>query len=80
MLKPLLKIISLICVCFVGHVNLVQANLLVSPTRLAFNDRERSQELVLINTDSKVRTYRLHWVEKVALSTGDIKSLRLRRR
>lgn len=75
MMKSLLKSIFLLVLTVVSQVNLAQANLLVSPTRLSFDDRERSQELVLINTDSKVRTYRLHWVEKVALSTGGYKEL-----
>ena len=36
----------------------VQAELLISPTRVSFNERDRAQELVLINTGNKKTTYR----------------------
>ena len=46
----------------------VQAELLISPTRVSFNERDRAQELVLINTGNKKTTYRLEWQQKKALS------------
>ncbi|WOT05606.1 fimbrial biogenesis chaperone [Shewanella youngdeokensis] len=61
--------------CVVSLLNIAQASLLVSPTRLAFEGRERSHEIVLINTSTEVRTYRLKWVEKMAMPTGGYREL-----
>lgn len=52
-----------------------QASLLVSPTRISFEDRTRSQKITLINTSDKVRTYRLSWTHKRAQATGGYKSI-----
>ncbi|MBU3016730.1 fimbria/pilus periplasmic chaperone [Paraglaciecola agarilytica] len=46
------------------------AELMVSPTRLVFNERDRAKELVLINSGNKQITYRLEWQEKKALVAG----------
>lgn len=48
----------------------VNASLLVSPTRVVFDDRDRVQEVILINTSTKTNTYRLEWEDKFALETG----------
>lgn len=48
----------------------VQASLLISPTRLVFAERDRSKDLILINTSNKVVTYRLEWQEQKALPEG----------
>lgn len=48
----------------------VNANLLISPTRINFNDRDRIQEVILINTGSQERIYRIGWSEKKALEEG----------
>lgn len=70
MFKSLSKVTLTALLLFMSFLNTVHASLLVSPTRIAFEGRERSQEIVLINTSSEVRTYRLKWNEKIALSTG----------
>ncbi|GAC35488.1 fimbrial biogenesis chaperone [Paraglaciecola polaris] len=48
----------------------VNANLLVSPTYVSFDLRERSKEIVLVNTSNSVQTYRMEWQQKRALSHG----------
>lgn len=48
----------------------VQADLLISPTRIAFNERDRVKEIQLINTSDKRRTYRVEFVEQRAAADG----------
>ncbi len=40
------------------------ADLLVMPTRLVFEPRERTDEVTLINTGTETRTYMLEWLEQ----------------
>lgn len=47
--------------------NQVNAQLLIYPVRVAFDDTERSAEVNLTNTSDKTRTYRLEWRENRAL-------------
>jgi fimbrial chaperone protein len=47
-----------------------QAALMISPTRVVFSERDRAQELVLINSGNKATTYRLEWLQKKALPGG----------
>lgn len=75
MFKPFVKALLIALICFTSLINIAQASLLVSPTRIAFEGRDRSHEIVLINTSSEIRTYRLKWVDKVAVSTGGYKDL-----
>lgn len=56
----------------VGH---VQASLLIAPTRVTINDRQRSDELILVNKGSKTQTYRLLWEEKALDQNGNLKKL-----
>tara|TARA_R110001583_G_C5654777_1_gene409108 strand:+ start:1114 stop:1947 length:834 start_codon:yes stop_codon:yes gene_type:complete len=51
------------------------ADLLVSPTHLAFSERDRSKELILVNNGNEIRTYRLEWQQKKALPTGGYATL-----
>lgn len=48
----------------------VHASLLVAPIRVAFEDRDRTQEVILINQSDKRLTYRLEWVERIANENG----------
>ncbi|MGQ8367402.1 fimbrial biogenesis chaperone [Glaciecola sp. 1036] len=49
------------------------ANLLISPTRVNFDNRERMKEVILINTTTKARVYRIEWGEYLALEEGGYK-------
>lgn len=53
----------------------VQAELLISPTRVVFSERDRAQEIVLINSGKKKTTYRLEWQQKKALPAGGYTNL-----
>ncbi|MFQ3250071.1 MAG: fimbrial chaperone protein [Glaciecola sp.] len=46
------------------------ADLLISPTRIAFGERDRVKEVQLINTSNKRRTYRVEFVEQKAVTEG----------
>jgi fimbrial chaperone protein len=46
------------------------ANLLIYPVRVSFDETERRSELTLTNTSSRTNTYRLEWREKSALTEG----------
>ena len=46
------------------------ANLLVSPTRLSFDGKERVKDVVLINVSDKTRSYRIEWQENKADENG----------
>lgn len=71
----LLRVIKISLILLCCHSGYLQAGLLVSPTSLTLNDRERSTSLVLINTGDKTTTYRLGWQEKSALETGGYHNL-----
>ena len=51
------------------------ASLLISPTRVLIEDRDRSAKVILINTSEEVRSYRVEWVQQRALPTGGYKEL-----
>ncbi|MCP4320538.1 MAG: molecular chaperone [Alteromonadales bacterium] len=68
-LSSLFMLIISIFINLVCSIN-ANASLLISPTRVVINDRERSSKVVLINTGTKTRTYRVGWAEKRALSQG----------
>lgn len=42
----------------------VNASLLISPTRVSFDSRERNKEIIVVNTSDEVRSYALTWDEK----------------
>ncbi|MCU4677439.1 fimbria/pilus periplasmic chaperone [Catenovulum sp. 2E275] len=52
-----------------------QAQLLITPTRVVLDERQRSAKVILINPTNQVRTYRIEWEEKVAKSTGGYQAL-----
>jgi fimbrial chaperone protein len=55
-------------IMFFGLVaNQVNAQLLIYPVRVAFDNTERSAQVNLTNTSDKTRTYRLEWRENRAL-------------
>lgn len=69
--KLSLLIKSKLCLLvFVLFSHNVSANLLLAPTRVALNDRERSAKLSIVNTGKVTRTYRLSFIEKQANPNG----------
>ncbi|MCF2856507.1 fimbria/pilus periplasmic chaperone [Pseudoalteromonas sp. SMS1] len=55
--------------------NLVQASLMISPTRVVFDERQRTAKVFLINNSQEEKTYRLGWKEKQALAAGGYRDL-----
>ncbi|MBQ4831898.1 molecular chaperone [Pseudoalteromonas sp. MMG010] len=51
------------------------ANLLISPTRVAFDERQRVEKIILINDSKQHQTYRLQWQEKIAKPEGGFYTL-----
>ena len=51
------------------------ANLLISPTRVSFDERQRSAKVTVINSSEEYRTYRVLWSEKLALPAGGYQTL-----
>jgi hypothetical protein len=51
------------------------ADLLVTPKRVVFDDRDRTQQVVLINSSNTARSYRLEWREQQQLPNGGYKTL-----
>lgn len=47
-----------------------QANLLISPTRISFDERQRVAKVIVINNGDEYQTYRLEWQEKIAKPGG----------
>ena len=52
------------------HSVAVYANLLISPTRIAFDDRQRVAKVIVVNNSNESKTYRLEWQEKIAKPQG----------
>lgn len=50
--------------------NAAEANLLVSPTRLVFEGKERTNNIILINTTGQTRSYRVEWLENTVDTYG----------
>ncbi|MBT2151930.1 fimbria/pilus periplasmic chaperone [Pseudoalteromonas tetraodonis] len=65
------KIIALF-LCFNALVTSyhAHANLLISPTRIAFDERQRVAQVIVINNSNEYKTYRLAWEEKKAKPVG----------
>jgi fimbrial chaperone protein len=54
----------------------VQANLLVTPKRIVFDERDRTHQVVLINASNQTRSYRLEWVEQQQIDGGAFRLLK----
>ncbi|KZN53344.1 fimbrial biogenesis chaperone [Pseudoalteromonas luteoviolacea] len=54
---------------------IAQASLMISPTRVVFDDRQRTAKVFLINNSNEAKTYRLGWKEKQALPAGGYRDL-----
>ena len=66
----LYKVVVLLAlsVCILGKN--AYANLLISPTRISFDERQRTAKVTVINTGNEYQTYRVLWSEKQAQPSG----------
>lgn len=53
----------------------LQAGVVISPTKVTLEDRERAEKIFLINNSNQMQTYRLSWLEYNANETGGYKKL-----
>jgi len=60
----------LLFTCLICSPLFANADLLVSPTRIIFGERDRVKEVILINTGNFKRSYRIEWSEKAVSKTG----------
>ena len=49
---------------------IAQADLFISPLRIVFDDATNAAEVILVNQSVETKTYRISWVEKIALPDG----------
>ena len=66
-------IILLLALC--GLSNLAQASLMIKPTRVVMDERNRSAEVTLLNNSTTTKTYRILWEEKSQKVSGAYKKL-----
>lgn len=55
--------------------NPAHANLLISPTKTTFLEKDRTKEITLINDGAETQTYRISWVERKVIESGDVRAL-----
>lgn len=67
------KAYLLVFILFLTHKS--YADLLISPTYISFGEKDRVQEVVIINSGNETRNYRLEWKHLVALPEGGYRDL-----
>lgn len=65
-----MKYCFLLALILINVVTQASANLLVSPTRVVFEGKDRTKDIVLINTTNQERSYRVEWTEKTVNNRG----------
>ena len=70
-----IKITFFILVSFISVSFHSYANLLISPTRINFDERQRVAKVIVVNNSNEYKTYRLEWQDKVALAGGGYTNL-----
>jgi fimbrial chaperone protein len=70
-----IKLLKLMITATVLQVFTVQASLLISPMSITFTDRDRSAQVVIINTSTVTRNYRIEWSQKKAVVGGGYEEL-----
>lgn len=65
-----LTILTLLILLTINFINQAYAQLLITPTRIEFSDRERSAKVSLVNTGKKTTTYKIFWREQYQAQDG----------
>jgi fimbrial chaperone protein len=60
-----------------GFMNQAMADLLITPTRIQFSERDRSAKVSLVNTSNQTRTYKIFWDEKYQKLDGQYVSFKI---
>ncbi|MDZ4261238.1 MAG: hypothetical protein U1B30_02775 [Pseudomonadota bacterium] len=72
-------ILLLSCLCLVGVVpatTFAAGQLMVAPTRIVLDERDRSATINLINTDDETTTYRIDFLNKRMTDNGDFQDIK----
>jgi fimbrial chaperone protein len=72
-LKRRLQLCGLISVACLAYSQQAFANLMISPTRVVFEDRERNQVVNIINNSDQTKTYRIEIVNNIQTPDGSYK-------
>lgn len=67
-----LVVVALITVSYTSQ---TYADLLISPLRVVLDERSRSGNVTLINSGNETRSYRVSWVQQIALPQGGYRNL-----
>lgn len=72
--SSLLKLSLTRIICFIIFsaliTNIAWANLLIVPTRVVIQEKQKSASVILINMSNLTTTYQLHWVQKKQMPDG----------
>jgi len=67
---PFFAKLILMTLLMVTTIGSVHANLLITPTRIEFDQRERSAKVSLVNTGKETKTYKIFWRQQKQLPNG----------
>lgn len=70
-----LALVSLLTALSLSYGSVTFANLMISPTRVIFEERDRSQVVNLINNSDQTRTYRIELVRNIQTADGEYKKV-----
>ena len=70
MLRHYKKYFFVLFLTFGCYSNIAQASLMIKPTRVVMDERNRSAEVTLLNNSSTTKTYRILWEQKSQKENG----------
>ena len=65
-----IKSLILLTIVSCGYASISEASLMIKPTRVVMDERNRSAEVTLLNNSSTTKTYRILWEEKSQSESG----------
>lgn len=74
------QLIILLIVLSASFLNQAFANLLITPTRIEFSQRDRSAKVSLVNTSKETRTYKIYWRDQYQQEDGQYVPFKLSER
>ena len=69
-MKLISSIITVVIITLIVIPNLAHSSLLITPTRVAFEERDRSARVTLLNSSNKEQSYRLELMDQKATVAG----------
>lgn len=71
-MKRLIWVCAVLCSL---QISCAQASLLITPTHIKFEERDRVKEVILLNSGSQTRTYKIEWMEQIQNDNGSYRKL-----